>query len=86
MLIPQRAVNELQGVYQVAVVGADNKANVRIVKLGPRIGTSWIVEEGLAAGELVVVEGFSRVKDGQPVTPKEAPAATASTTTAAAGR
>ena len=70
VVIPQRAVNELQGVYQVAVVGADNKADVRPVKLGARVGSNWIVEEGLNAGEQVVIEGFSRVKDGQPVTPQ----------------
>ncbi len=75
VLIPQRAVNELQGVYQVAVIGAGNIAEVRPVKLGARIGSNWIVDEGLRAGEQVVVEGFSRVKDGQPVTPrKEEPA------------
>lgn len=71
VLIPQRAVNELQGVYQVAVIGANNVAEVRPVKLGERVGAMWIVENGLAAGERVVIEGFSRVKDGQPVTPKE---------------
>ncbi|HEX7830352.1 MAG TPA: efflux RND transporter periplasmic adaptor subunit [Thermoanaerobaculia bacterium] len=70
VLIPQRAVNELQGVYQVAIVGADNKAEVRPVKMGARVGPNWIVEDGVAAGERVVVEGFSRVKNGQPVTPK----------------
>ena len=71
VIIPQRAVNELQGVYQVAVVGADNKAEVRPVKLGARVGSNWIVEEGLNAGEHVVIEGFSRVKNGQQVMPKE---------------
>jgi membrane fusion protein, multidrug efflux system len=71
IVIPQRAVNELQGVYQVAVVGTGNIAEVRPVKLGARVGSNWIVEEGLAAGEHVVIEGFSRVKDGQPVAPKE---------------
>ncbi|HVG25621.1 MAG TPA: efflux RND transporter periplasmic adaptor subunit [Thermoanaerobaculia bacterium] len=75
VIIPQRAVNELQGVYQVAVVGADNKAQVRPVKLGARVGSSWIVEQGVSAGEQVVVEGFSRVKSGQPVIPKPAPVA-----------
>jgi membrane fusion protein (multidrug efflux system) len=67
VLIPQRAVNELQGLYQVAVVGADGKATIRTVKLGARAGSLWIVEEGLAAGENVVVEGFSRVKNGEAV-------------------
>jgi membrane fusion protein (multidrug efflux system) len=71
VLIPQRAVNELQGVYQVAVIGTGNIAEVRPVKMGARVGTNWIVDAGLAAGERVVIEGFSRVKDGQPVTPKE---------------
>jgi membrane fusion protein (multidrug efflux system) len=73
LLVPQRAVNELQGIYQVAVIGADNKAEVRAIKTGARIGTMWIVEEGLQPGERVVVEGFSRVKNGQVVSPKEAP-------------
>lgn len=74
VLIPQRAVNELQGVYQVAVVGAGNVADIRPVQLGARVGSNWIVENGIAAGENVIVEGFSRVKDGQPVTPKAAAA------------
>jgi membrane fusion protein (multidrug efflux system) len=57
------------------VVGPDNKVEVRPVKLGARIGTMWIVDEGLAAGERVIVEGFSRAKSGEPVAPKEAPPA-----------
>ena len=65
VLIPQRAVNELQGVYQVAVVGPDSKAEIRPVKMGARAGANWIVDEGLQPGERVVVEGFSRVKNGQ---------------------
>jgi membrane fusion protein (multidrug efflux system) len=86
ILVPQRAVNELQGDYQVAVVGADNNAEVRHVKVGPRIGSMWVIEEGLSSGERVVIEGFSRVKSGMPVSPKDAPAATATLTdTAAAG-
>ncbi len=68
VLVPQRAVNELQGLYQVAVVGPDGKADVRPVKLGARVGSNWIVEEGVRAGERVVIEGFSRVKNGEPVT------------------
>jgi membrane fusion protein (multidrug efflux system) len=74
VLIPQRAVNELQGLYQVAVVGPDDKATVRTVKLGARAGRMWIVEEGISAGESVVVEGFSRVKNGEAVKPSAAPA------------
>ncbi|HEX6097395.1 MAG TPA: efflux RND transporter periplasmic adaptor subunit [Thermoanaerobaculia bacterium] len=71
VIVPQRAVNELQGVYQIAVVGTGNVAEVRPVKLGARVGPNWIVEQGVRAGEQVVLEGFSRVKDGQPVTPKQ---------------
>ncbi|HEU4887426.1 MAG TPA: efflux RND transporter periplasmic adaptor subunit [Thermoanaerobaculia bacterium] len=75
ILIPQRAVNELQGVYQVAVIGPDDKAEVRAVKPGARIGTDWMIDEGIRGGERVVIEGFSRVKDGEVVSPKTAPAA-----------
>jgi membrane fusion protein (multidrug efflux system) len=73
LLVPQRAVNEMQGIYQVAVVGADNKADVRTVKLGDRIGSMWLVEEGVQPGERVIVEGFSRVKAGMQVSPTDAP-------------
>ncbi|HYH05796.1 MAG TPA: efflux RND transporter periplasmic adaptor subunit [Thermoanaerobaculia bacterium] len=72
LLVPQRAVNELQGLQQVAVIGAGNIAEVRPVKTGARSGAMWVIEEGLQPGERVVIEGFSRVKDGQVVTPKEA--------------
>jgi membrane fusion protein (multidrug efflux system) len=74
VMVPQRAVNELQGIYQVAVIGADNKADVRPVKVGARIGTNWIIEEGVSPGERVVTEGFSRVKKDMVVAPEEAPA------------
>ena len=83
ILVPQRAVNELQGIYQVAVIGAGNQADVRPVQVGPRVGSMWMIESGLAAGELVVVEGFSRVKDGATVNPKQAPADAAATGTVA---
>jgi membrane fusion protein (multidrug efflux system) len=74
LLVPQRAVNELQGLQQVAVIGPGNVAEVRPVKTGARSGAMWIIEEGLRPGERVVIEGFSRVKDGQVVTPRESPA------------
>jgi membrane fusion protein (multidrug efflux system) len=76
ILVPQRAVNELQGSYQVAVVGADNTATIKVVTLGPRDGNLWVVEKGLSAGDRVVVEGIQRVRSGMKVAPKE-PAATA---------
>ncbi|HXO21140.1 MAG TPA: efflux RND transporter periplasmic adaptor subunit [Thermoanaerobaculia bacterium] len=77
VLVPQRAVNELQGGYEVAVVGAGDKAEIRTVQTGERVGTLWVIESGLAPGERVVVEGFSRVKSGARVQPKEESAAEA---------
>jgi RND family efflux transporter MFP subunit len=56
LVIPQRAVTELQGIYQVAVVGLDNKVSIRSVNVGERVGTGWIVEKGLKPGERVVAE------------------------------
>ncbi|HEY6323149.1 MAG TPA: efflux RND transporter periplasmic adaptor subunit [Thermoanaerobaculia bacterium] len=74
LLVPQRAVNEQQGGYQVAVVGPDNKADVRNVQVGQRIGSLWVIDRGLRPGEHVVVEGFSRAKSGTLVKPVESPA------------
>ena len=70
LLVPQRAVTELQGGYQVAVVGQDNKVEIRPVKVGERIGPQWIIEAGLKPGERVVAEGVQRVKAGMTVNPK----------------
>jgi RND family efflux transporter MFP subunit len=64
MLIPQRAVTELQGSYQVAVVSADNKVSIRSVTVGDRVGNLWIVTDGLKAGERVIVEGQLKIRDG----------------------
>jgi RND family efflux transporter MFP subunit len=69
LLVPQRAVTELQGSYQVGVVSEDNKVEIRPVKVGERVGTEWIVE-GLKPGEKVVVEGIQRVSAGMTVKPK----------------
>jgi multidrug efflux pump subunit AcrA (membrane-fusion protein) len=68
-LVPQQAVSELQGVYQVGVVGADNNVTIKTVKLGPQIGDEWVVESGLQVGDSVVVEGLQRVKSGMTVAP-----------------
>jgi membrane fusion protein (multidrug efflux system) len=76
LLVPQRAVQELQSLYSVAVTGSDNKLDVKTVTVGPRIGTQWVIESGLTAGERVVVEGAQRVRPGTIVAPKPAPAAT----------
>ena len=72
LLVPQRAVTQLQGGYQVAVVGSDNKIEMRSIKVGEQTGSMWIVEEGLKSGETVVVEGIQRVRPGVIVNPKPA--------------
>ena len=69
LTVPQRAVSELQGAYQVAVVGADNKVSIRTVKLGDSFGLDRIVTEGVKAGELVVAEGIQKVRPGIQVNP-----------------
>jgi membrane fusion protein (multidrug efflux system) len=82
LLIPQQAVNEVQGEYQVVVLSADNKAEFRSVEVGERSGTDWIISKGLKPNERVVVEGFQKLRNGSPVAAKpyaavapEAPAA-----------
>jgi membrane fusion protein (multidrug efflux system) len=67
LLVTQRAVQDIQGVHQVAVVKADDTVDVRAVQVGARFGSLWIVTEGLKAGERVVVEGGDRVRTGQKV-------------------
>jgi len=69
LLIPQRAVTELQGSSEVAVVGPDNKVTLRTVQTGERVGTLWVVTSGLSPGERVVAEGTQKVADGSTVTP-----------------
>ena len=70
LLVPQRAVTELQGSYQVAVVGPDNKVDIRPVKVSDRAGTLWVVDEGLKPGERVIVEGLQKVRQGMTVVPQ----------------
>jgi len=67
LLVPQRAVNELQGTYQVGVVGADGKVDVRVVQMGPQIDTLWIVEKGLSLGDKVILSDLARLRPGMPV-------------------
>jgi membrane fusion protein (multidrug efflux system) len=69
LVVPQRAVTELQGSYQVAVVGNDNKVAIRAVKVGARVGSLWVIENGVAAGDKVVAEGIQKVRDGLSVNP-----------------
>jgi RND family efflux transporter MFP subunit len=68
LLVPQRAVSELQGSYQVNVVGEDNKIHVQPVRVGDRSGTLWMIEDGLRPGLRVVVEGIQKVREGMLVT------------------
>jgi RND family efflux transporter MFP subunit len=70
LLVPQRAVSELQGGYQVATVDDDNKVNIRPVKVGDRIGNQWVIAEGLKPGERVVAEGVQKVRPGLQVNPR----------------
>ncbi|HWY46918.1 MAG TPA: efflux RND transporter periplasmic adaptor subunit [Bryobacteraceae bacterium] len=70
LLVQQRAVNELQGSYQIAVVGPDNKVDIRFVKVGDRIGSQWLISDGLKPGERVVAEGVQKVRQGMQVNPK----------------
>ena len=70
LLIPQSAVAQSQGSYQVAVIGGDHKVSMRTVKPGETVGTMWVVDEGLKPGEQVVVEGLQKLKEGILVTPK----------------
>ena len=70
LLIPQRAVNELQGSYQVAVIGSDNIVQIRSVMLGPQLGSDLIITSGINPKERVVTEGVSKLKDGMRVSPQ----------------
>jgi RND family efflux transporter MFP subunit len=70
LLVPQRAVSELQGSYQVAVVDNANKVSIRPVEVGDRVGSEWIIADGLRPGERVVAEGVQKVRPGMQVNPK----------------
>jgi membrane fusion protein (multidrug efflux system) len=71
MLVPQRAVQEMQGTYSVAVVNGDGTVAFRNVKVGPKIDAQWVINDGVKPGDRVIVEGLQRVKDGMKVTPRE---------------
>src|SRR6266478_1035182 len=72
LLLPQSAVAQSQGSYQVAVVGSDHKVSMRAVKPGETVGTMWVIDEGLKPGEQVVVEGLQNLREGTLVTSKPA--------------
>ena len=70
LLVPQRAASELQGSYQVAVVDGDSKVNIRTVTVGDRVGSEWIIAQGLKPGESIVAEGVQKVRPGMRVNAK----------------
>src|SRR6267143_4675353 len=70
LLVPQRAVSELQGSYQVATVDDKNKVSIRAVKVGDRVDSQWIIADGLKPGERVIAEGVQKVRPGMQVIPK----------------
>jgi membrane fusion protein (multidrug efflux system) len=84
LLVPQRAVQELQGTYTVVTVSPDNKVETRKVKVGQKVGSDWIIEDGLRSGDVVVAEGIQRLRDGMTVVPK--PAAASAAAPAAGGK
>jgi membrane fusion protein (multidrug efflux system) len=69
LLVPQRAVRDLQGIYQVGVLGADDTVALRTVQVGERVGTLWLIERGLQPGERIVVDGIEKVRAGEKVAP-----------------
>jgi membrane fusion protein (multidrug efflux system) len=77
VLIPQVAVQELQGLQQVYVAGTDNKAHLTTVELGPQIGANWLVEGGIAPGAQVIVDNLQKLHEGASVNPHPAPATVA---------
>jgi RND family efflux transporter MFP subunit len=72
MLVPQSAVKELQGGYQLAIVSADNTASIRPVKAGEKVDNMWVIDDGVKPGDQVIVEGIDKLKDGTSVVPKPA--------------
>ena len=71
LLVPQRSVVETQGSYSVVVVGADNKASIRPVRTGERVGQMWVITEGVKPGEQVIAEGMQKAREGVTVRPKQ---------------
>jgi len=78
LLIPQVAIQEIQGIQQIYIAGADGKAHLETVTVGPQIGTSWLAEKGVSAGDKVIVDNLQKLRDGAPVSPHEGPSLAAS--------
>ena len=70
LIVPQQAVTQLQTKYQVAVVNADNIVEIRLVTPGERVGSDWIIKEGLKPNDIVIVEGLQKIRPGIKVAPK----------------
>jgi membrane fusion protein (multidrug efflux system) len=87
LLVPSSAVQELQGIEQVFVVGADNKVHLTTIQLGPQIGPNWLVNSGLQPGSMVVMDNIQKLQDGAPVSPHvtDNPAAPTDVSTPSAG-
>jgi membrane fusion protein (multidrug efflux system) len=75
LLVPQPAVSELQGTFQVAIVGSDNKIKIQNVQIGPQVGANWVINQGVAAGDRVVVGGMQFARPGAAVNPMPVAAA-----------
>jgi len=71
LLVPQRSVVETQGAYSVVIVGPENKASIRPVKTGERVGQMWVITDGIKPGEQVIVEGIQKAREGTVVNPKQ---------------
>ena len=69
LLVPQAAVNQVQGSHQVAVLGSDNRVQIRTVQVGPTVGTEWVITSGVKPGDRVVTAGIDKVRDGQVAKP-----------------
>ncbi len=84
VVVPQRAVRELQGMTQLFVVGEGDKVEVRNVTMGPRVGSQWVVEGGVKAGERIIVEGLQKARPGAVVAPRVVPMASSASAASAA--
>jgi membrane fusion protein (multidrug efflux system) len=73
LLVPQQAVSELQGSFQVAIVDRNNAVNIQAIKVGDQIGSSWLILDGLNPGDRVIVDGIQKVTTGLRVNPKASP-------------
>jgi membrane fusion protein (multidrug efflux system) len=82
ILVPQRAVREMQGTFSVGVLKPDSTVEIRPVKAGARVGSDWVVDTGLVAGTVIVVEGMQKVRPGVKVRATQAPADTVRVTQA----